>query len=467
MDSKPQIPVTGSDTSASGDATGSDIDQVDDKMQAEIDAAMGDMKAAMAGHDEPAKAPKKIHGPREIKGGREHRAGTVVSVGLNDVFVEFGPKELGVVERNQWKDGAEPPAVGKELEVVVQRFDAGESIFICALPGAVQKADWELLEAGQTVEARVTGVNKGGLELEIASHRAFMPAGQVSLDHITDLSVFVGEKMVCQIQRMDRRGGGNIVLSRRNILAEERKKKAEELKQTLQEGQTIEGTVRKIMPFGAFIDLGGIDGLVHASDLSHDRIGHGEKAIEKHIKEGEHVKVQVLKLDWDNNRISLGIKQLQEDPFQTALSEIVEGAELTGRVSNIADFGAFIELSKGIEGLVHISELDYKRVNTPGDVVKVDEVVRVKVLKIDTESRRISLSIKALKEAPAAPAGKGRGRGRGGKGEADTRTAEEILKETPAQRRLREKAKQNAKSSSLGSGGLGDIGGMGLGDLKL
>jgi len=451
-----------------------------DEMNAEIDAAMKDLEQAGAAQAaaEPGRAaasrPAAIRGPRVVQAGREHRTGRVVSVGPTDVFVEFGPKELGIVPRIQYP-ADQLPVKDQEVQVVVDKFEAGEGLFICSRPGSVQKADWELLEPGQVIEARVTGVVKGGLELEVAGHRAFMPASQVSSDRIADLSVFVGEKMKCAVSRVERMGKGNIVLSRRDVLDAERQEQAVKLKESLQEGQTIEGTVRKIMPFGAFIDIGGIDGLVHITDLTHDRIGFGEKAVAKFVQEGQRVTVRIMKLDWENNRISLGLKQTQGDPFSSAVEAIVEGAEVNGRVTKLMEFGAFVEVGPGVEGLVHISELDHKRIDKVSDVLKPDEIIRVKVLKIDKENRRISLSLKALKPLPevsigggggggqggpaaGASGGGGSGGGRGGsgggfgggrpggggkgkRGEPMGRSAEEILKETPALRRMREKAK--------------------------
>jgi small subunit ribosomal protein S1 len=444
------------------------------EMSDEIDAAMKAMDAsAAASAGAPAKTehakPAPIRGPRVVQAGREQRPGKVVSVGPTDVFLEFGPKDLGVIPRVQFTDET-LPKVGDVVEVVVNQRDA-DGLLVCALPGAVQKADWEMLEPGTVVEAKVVGVNKGGLELEIAKHAAFMPAGQVSLDHIADLSVLIGEKLKCAVVRVDRAGRGNIVLSRKEILLQERKEQAETLKKTLHEGQVLEGTVRKIMPFGAFIDLGGLDGLVHVSDLTHDRAGHGEKFVARYVKEGEKVKVQVLKVDIENNRLSLGMKQIQDDPFAVATGQVTEGAEVTGRVTNLTEFGAFVELSPGVEGLVHISELAWRRVGKVEEIVKKDEIIKAKVLKIDPSSRRISLSIKALlaPPEPVAPpqgqeqggqAGGGRGRpgggggfggggfggGRGGfggrgKDKVQPRALEEIQKVTPELRRLREKAK--------------------------
>jgi len=451
---------------------------ISDELQSEIDEAMAVLDSEFDNANKPKPgdkhAVKPIGGPakatfhpRVVQAGREHRSGTVVSVGATDIFIEFGPKEIGVVERKQFTDDT-MPSVNDELKVVVDRYDREDSIFVCSLPGRVQKAAWEDLHPGQTVEAVVTGVNKGGLELEISKHRAFMPASQVSFERIEDLSVYVGEKMTCRVQRVDRRGSGNIVLSRRDMLADERKEKAEGLKKTLEIGQTIKGTIRKVMPFGAFVDLGGIDGLVHLTDMAHGAAGHGERVVRRYVKEGDAVEVQILKLDWENNRISLGMKQLQADPFTSVAGEIAEGSDISGRVVRLTDFGAFIEVAPGVEGLAHISELEYRRVGHPSDVLKVDEVVQCRVLKIEAESRKVSLSLKALKEMPkheARPGGGGRGRGRGG--ERDDRTVEEIKKETPELRRLREKAKKAKKvEDKSGLGGLGDIGGIGLGGLK-
>lgn len=476
--------VSGTTKPAEGDLTA--------ELNAEIDAAMAELdKEADAAAKNLDKArvasgsgrPAHIRGPRVVQAGREHRTGQVVSVGPTDIFVEFGPKELGIVPRLQFKE-EEVPKTGDTVELVVDKFEASESLFICSRPGSVQKADWELLEAGQVVEGRVTGVATGkdgkqvGLELEVAGHRAFMPASQVSLDRVEDMTVFVGEKMSASVVRVERFGKGNIVLSRRDVLGAERKRLAEETKKKLVEGQTVEGMVRKIMPFGAFVDIGGVDGLIHISDISYDKIGFGEKAIERHVKEGQRVTVKVLKVDFEADRISLGLKQVQGDPFVAAAEKLAEGAEMTGKVTKLLEFGAFVEVAPGVEGLVHISEIDHKRIGKVEDVLKVDEIVRCKVLKIDPGSRRVSLSIKALKPLPEIKVGEGgqggpggqagerpaRGRGGpgggggggfgggggggrggfggGGKAPRDTRTPDEILKETPALRRLREKFKK-------------------------
>lgn len=410
-----------------------------------------------------------IRGPRVVQSGREHRAGKVVSVGPTDIFIEFGPKELGVLPRIQFKE-EELPKAGDNLEVVIDKFEKDESLFICSRPGQVQKAEWELLEPGTVVEALVTGTNKGGLELEVAHHRAFMPASQVDVRRIDDLQPFVGQKLKCKVTRVDRSGRGNITLSRRDIVGEERTEALKKLRDSLKEGDTVDGVVRKIMPFGAFVDIGGIDALLHIGDLSHDRV----RRVEDVIKEGQNVRVKILKLDWENDRHSLGLKQLTADPFEAGIKDVVDGAELTGRVTKLLEFGAFVEVAPGVEGLVHISELAWSRVAKVSDVVQPNQVIKVKVLKVEKDSRKISLSLKQTLERPAdqAPrgggpggAGGGRGRGRGDRGEKDTRTPEEILKETPQLRRMREEAKK--KHGKDLKSGLGKGLGIGLGDLKL
>lgn len=418
--------------------------KIDDKTNAEIDAAMAQL-------DSEAPPKKKVRGPRVVQGGREHRKGRVVSVGPADVFIEFGPKELGVAPRTQWPDEAELPKVDEVVEVVIDRFNANESLYVCSRPGSVQKADWELLSPGQVVEATVTGSNKGGLELEVANHRAFMPASQVDLGRIEDFTVYHGKKIECEVQKVDRAGKGNIVLTRRKMLEKARDAARDTLKGTLKEGDTIEGEVKRVADFGAFVEIApGVDGLIHISDLAHDRVRNVKDVVDV----GKKVTVKVVKTDWDKNRIGLSLKATTEDPYAAASSSLAPGETVTGKVTNIAEFGCFVEVAPGVEGLVHISELDWKRVDRVESVVKKDEVVSVKVLEVDPKSRRISLSIKQTKEAPAGTKPKG----------------DELPEyvETAAMRKLKDKAKSREKRKGLKTG-LGSDGsmGMGLGDLKL
>lgn len=466
MTSTPDTSATGT-TPTPADQAHAQSAELSADLTAQINAAMEHSiaTAPAAHHHKPGKKEleaahaamgdrPKIRGPRVVESGREKRRGVVVSVGPDDIFVEFGPKELGVVPRMQFPDEAELPKVGGEVEVVVERLEASENLLICNRPGVVQKAAWEMLEPGQVIEAVVTGVNKGGLELEAAQHAAFMPASQVALERIEDFTPFIGQKLKCEVIRVDRTGRGQITLSRRGLLKQERKESITKLKDELKEGEIREGVVKKIMQFGAFVDIGGIDGLVHVSDISHDRV----KNVADILKEGDKVRVKVLKLDWENKRHSLGIKQLQEDPWAAAIKDLKEGDVTSGRVTKLAEFGCFVELAPGVEGLVHISELAWNRVQKVSDVVQPDKVVKVKVLKMESGAHKISLSVKQTTDRPESDRGPRR------------KTEQEYkpipVEETPAMRRMREasKAKHGKElKSGLGGGHLG----MGLGDLKL
>jgi small subunit ribosomal protein S1 len=435
------------------------------EVEAEVEQAMAAMAGMIADHPggasethKQAGAAPRVRGPRRVVGGREIRPGRVASVGPDDIFIEFGPKELGVAKRATFPED-KLPAQGDIIDVVVERFNANEQLFICSMPGTVTKAEWELLEPGQIVDALVKSTNKGGLDCEVAGHRAFLPASQIDVHRVDDFAPYVGQKLKCQVTKIERAGQGNIVLSRKEILAAERKELAQGLKNTIAEGQTIDGVVSRIMEYGAFVDIGGIDGLVHVSDMSHDRV-RDPKSV---VAEGQAVKVKVLKLDWGKNRISLGMKQCMEDPYQTASQGISTGETVSGRVTKIMEFGAFVELAPGVEGLVHISEIAWQRINTVESVLKQDEVINVKVLEVDPGKRRISLSLKQTTEPPkSSPRG-----GRGGRDDEGP-SIEEIQRVTPKDRRLREdfKKKHSGLKSGLGGEGKVDLG-EGLGSLKL
>ncbi|UCD75425.1 MAG: S1 RNA-binding domain-containing protein [Phycisphaerales bacterium] len=353
---------------------------MDAKLEAEIEAALGDM--SLEDMLDLAERPPLAGAERERK------IGTIVSIHRDDVFVEFGPKSQGVCPLSLFE---QPPQPNERLEFIVERYDSNEGLLILSREGAVAKADWESLELGQVVEARCTGTNKGGLEMEIANHPAFMPAGQVDIRHVPDLAVFVGEKMPCEVIEIDRQRA-RIILSRRSHLEAERARTREQLLEKLEEGQTVSALITSIQNYGAFADLGGIDGLIHISDLAHQRIRHPSEV----VKEGDQVKVKVLKVDReaDPPRISLGLKQTLEDPYATEVAKLEVGALVSGRVTKLMPFGAFVELSPGVEGLIHISELSPERVQKVSSVVKPDEVVTVQVMSIDKEQKRIALSLK-------------------------------------------------------------------------
>ncbi len=359
---------------------------LDAKLQEEIEAALGDMSLEdmldVADHPRPS----------PIKGQMELKTGTIVGIHGSDVFVEFGPKSQGVCPIAQFEN---PPLIGEKLSFVVDRFDEKDGLLILSREGAVRKAAWDSIAVGQVIEARCTGTNKGGLEMEVAQHKAFMPAGQVDLRHIDDLSVFVGEKMPCEIIELDRHRG-RIILSRRSTLEAERLKLRHKLMDEIKEGEHRPAVITSVQAYGAFADIGGVDGLIHISDMAYQRIKHPSEV----VKEGQQVTVEVLKIDRDHEppRIGLGMKQCLADPYEAHASEIKAGDNVTGKVTKITNFGAFVELAPGVEGLVHISQLAHERVNRVSQIVKPDEIITVKVLDVDRKTRRISLSLRAAKE---------------------------------------------------------------------
>ena len=360
---------------------------LDAKLEAEINAALGDMSLEDMLH--PAAPPRRGSGPTSP----QLKTGTILQIHGEDVFVEFGPKSSGICPLSQFEN---PPTVGEQLQFVVQRYDAKEGLLMLSREGAVHKAAWESMAVGQVVEARCTGKNKGGLEMEVARHKAFMPAGQVDVRHIEDLSVFVGEKIPCEIIELDR-GRDRIILSRRKTLEADRAQQRERTLDELEEGQQRSAVIRSIQPYGAFADLGGVDGLIHISDIAYERLKHPSER----VKEGEEVTVQILKIDRSDERgprIGLGMKQCLADPYHAHAARIKEGDTVRGRVTRIMPYGAFVEIAPGVEGLIHISQLSEGRVSQVSQVVKPDEIISVKVLDIDPKDRRISLSLRALKE---------------------------------------------------------------------
>ncbi len=358
--------------------------ELDARLEAEIEAALGD--TSLEDMLDMAERPRRGGG---APSGPQVKTGTIVRIHGDDVFVEFGPKSVGVCARMDFEN---PPTVGERMSFVVERFDSRDGLLILSREGAVRKAAWESLEVGQVVEARCTGVNKGGLDMEVAQHRAFMPAGQVDLRHIEDLSVFIGEKFPCEVVELDRLRG-RIVLSRRRPLEADRARQREKVLEELQPGDTRQAVIRSIQPYGAFADLGGVDGLIHISDICHERLKHPSER----VAEGETVQVRVLKIERgeDGPRISLGMKQCLADPYEAKASEIKAGDVVSGKVTRIMPFGAFVELAPGVEGLIHISQLSQERVTRVNQVVRPNEIVKVKVLDVDRERRRISLSLRA------------------------------------------------------------------------
>jgi small subunit ribosomal protein S1 len=323
------------------------------------------------------------------------RRGKIVSVNKDDAFVDFGGKSQGIASMLQFD---EEPKVGEEFDFTVEKYDEREGLLVLTRKGALStNVSWENLEVGQVVEGTVTGVNKGGLELEVKTMRAFMPAGQVDIYHVPDLAQFVGQRLKAEVTQFEA-GARNLVLSRRNILEQEREEQKKKLLLELAEGQIRRGTVRSVMDFGAFVDLGGVDGLLHASELTHKRGRHNANEF---VKVGDVLDVKVTRIAPDTGKISLSLKQaLGTDPWSDAATKYSVGTTITGRVTNVESFGAFIEVEEGLEGLLPISEISWQRIRHPSDIVKDGDTIRLIVISIDPPQRRISFSLKQASPGP-------------------------------------------------------------------
>lgn len=323
------------------------------------------------------------------------KRGRILAVHGEDVFVEMGGKSQGYLPASEFGPD-EPYAVGDVIDVVIERYDREDGMLVLSRSGAKKEIAWRDVEEGVVVEARVTGHNKGGLELDISGSRAFMPAGQIDLAHVEDFKPYVGRKMIVEVTDVNREQR-NIICSRKAVLQREQLQRREELMSQLEEGQILDGVVRKIMDFGAFVDIGGVDGLCHISDLAWNRV----EKVQDVLSEGQHVKVMVLKIDREADRIGLGLKQAAGDPWDEASAKYHAGVVTTGRVVKLMPFGAFVELEPGVEGLVHVSEITWQqRVADPKHVLSIGDVVDVVVLELDVERKRIALSIKQVAESP-------------------------------------------------------------------
>ncbi len=315
--------------------------------------------------------------------------GRVLSIDLKDdaVFVDFGGKSQGIAPLSQFD---EVPKVGAEMEFNVERYDPREGLLILNKKGApAQNVTWDNLELGQIVEGVVTGVNKGGLELQVKSMRAFMPAGQVDLYFNPDLSVFLNQKMTAEVTQFDIHAK-NLIVSRRNVLEREKAEAKQKMLEEIAEGQVRRGTVRSVMDYGAFVDLGGIDGLLHVSEMSHRR---GVKPSD-FVKTGDMVDVKIIKFDRESGKLSLSLKQAMADPWVGVEGKYSVGTQVTGRVSKVESFGSFIEIEEGVEGLLPVSEMSWQRIKHPSDIVKEGDTLRLVVISVDPVARRMSFSLK-------------------------------------------------------------------------
>lgn len=318
---------------------------------------------------------------------------TVTRIHADDVFFKLSGRFEGVASLRTF---SQAPQIGQSLDVVVKRFNEDEGLYAVAIPGAaIDVGDWSDLVIGAVVEARVTGTNTGGLEAEVNRIRGFIPASQVALYRVEQFSDFVNQKLTCVVTDADPERK-RLVLSRRAVLEREQAAKREELLKTLQTGQTLTGVVTKLMDFGAFVDIGGMEGLVHVSKLSWDRVGHPSEV----LKVGEKIKVKVERIAEGSGKLSLSYRDTLQDPWENIEQKYPANSTARGTVSRIAQFGAFVKLEPGVEGLVHISELAHHRVFAVKNVVNEGDEVEVKILSIDRAAQRMSLSLKATQTKP-------------------------------------------------------------------
>ena len=325
--------------------------------------------------------------------------GKVVRIDKDEVLVDIGYKAEGVIPSNELSirksvDPNEEVELGEEVDALVLTKEDTEGRLILSKKRARFEKAWRKIEvaadSGEPVEGSVIEVVKGGLILDLGV-RGFLPASLVDIRRVHNLDEFMGQTLECKVIELNR-SRNNVVLSRRAVLEEERKEVREQILGRLEPGQVVEGKISNIVDFGAFVDLDGIDGLIHISELSWSHVNHPSEV----VAIGDTVRIKVLDIDRDRQRISLGLKQTQEDPWQRVISTHRPGDVLEGQVTKVVAFGAFVEILPGVEGLVHISELADHHVENPSEVVEPGTSLNVKILEIDEERRRLSLSIKRV-----------------------------------------------------------------------
>ncbi|OFX07471.1 MAG: 30S ribosomal protein S1 [Alphaproteobacteria bacterium RIFOXYD12_FULL_60_8] len=328
--------------------------------------------------------------------------GTILSVDGDFVLVDVGLKSEGRVPLREFQVHGQDTGLvaGDTVDVFVDRYEDREGLIVLSREKAKREEAWNALESQYQATARVKGVIfgrvKGGFTVDLSGAVAFLPGSQVDIRPVRDVGPLMGIPQTFQILKMDR-ARGNIVVSRRAVMEETRAEQRSDIISNLSEGQVLDGVVKNITDYGAFVDLGGVDGLLHVTDISWKRINHPSDA----LSIGQTVKVQVIRFNSETQRISLGMKQLESDPWEGVEAKYPKGTRFTGRVTNITDYGAFVELEAGVEGLVHVSEMSWTKKNIhPGKIVSTSQEVEVMVLEVDSSKRRISLGLKQCTDNP-------------------------------------------------------------------
>jgi small subunit ribosomal protein S1 len=336
--------------------------------------------------------------------------GTVVRVDKDEVLVDIGYKSEGVIPVAELSirrsvNPQDEVTLGDEIDALVMTKEDAEGRLILSKKRARFEIAWKAIEQahekGEPVTGRVIEVVKGGLILDLGV-RGFLPASLVDIRRVQDLDEFTGQELRCKVIELNR-SRNNVVLSRRAVLEDERKEQRQQILDRLNPGDVVEGTISNIVDFGAFVDLDGMDGLIHISELSWSHVNHPSEVLEI----GQKVNVKVLDIDRDRQRISLGLKQTQTDPWQQVLESYGEGDVVSGKVTKVVTFGAFVEILPGVEGLVHISELAQHHVENPREVVSQGDTVNVRILEVDAERRRLSLSLKRVDDGMPLQPGAG------------------------------------------------------------
>ena len=325
--------------------------------------------------------------------------GTIVRVDNEEVVVDIGFKSEGVVQRDEWDENEPPPEVGQRIEVLLEEFEDSIGLIVLSKRKADRVREWEKIisthNEGDVVKGQVIRKIKGGLLINIGVN-VFLPASQVDIRRPNDIAEYIGQEIECMILKIDE-ARRNIVVSRRRLIEEEREKMKKTLLSNLEIGQLRKGTVKNIADFGAFVDLGGIDGLLHITDMSWGRISHPTEI----VKIDDEVEVMVLNIDYDKEKIALGLKQKSASPWANIGTKYPVGSRIHGEVVNVLSYGAFVKLEDGIEGLVHISEMSWtRRVNHPSELVAIGDKVEVMVLGINEDKQEISLGMKQTQPNP-------------------------------------------------------------------
>ena len=369
----------------------STINELDAEIENELEAAMGGSSSKDLFGVESSRQVQAAPGESGMKKGK------ILSIHGPDIFIDIpGGRSQGML--SMMHRSRQRPDVGDEIEVSIEGYDPANGLLILSRKyGAVQSANWSTIAEGMVVEARVTGTNQGGLAVEVSGIRGFMPIGQIDLYRVESTDQFVNQKLTCIVTEADPIEK-NLVVSRKALMEKQKAEEREKTWETLEENQILTGIVRSVKPAAAFVDIGGVDGFLHVSEMSWKRTEDASTL----LKPGQSIKVAVIKLDKETRKVSLSLKQLEASPWDDIQQRFPIGSVVQGKVTRTADFGAFVELEPGIEGLIHVSELDNRRVWRVQDIAKEGQEVAVKVVSIDPESRRISLSLKQAiaKEAP-------------------------------------------------------------------